>query len=89
MKPDTIDIPILLMKIEFMFKGEKMCYRSKTAAKTKAAKHRTVTDLLDNDKDENSYEFHNIRIIALEYYVYLFENYFACNYQDSSNGVHT
>jgi uncharacterized protein YkuJ len=72
MKPDTIDIPILLMKIEFMFKGEKMCYRSKAAAKTKVAKHRTVTDLLDNDKDENSYEFHNIRIIALEYYVYLF-----------------
>ena len=51
MKPEIIDIPILLMKIEFMFKGEKMRYRLKSAAKTKAAKHRTVSNLLDGDED--------------------------------------
>jgi hypothetical protein len=51
MVPEVIDIPVLLMKIEFMFKGEKMCYRLKSAAKTKAAKHRTVSDFLGNDED--------------------------------------
>ena len=52
MQPEVIEIPVLLTKIEFMFKGEKMCYKLKSAVKTKAAKHRSVYDFLDDDEDE-------------------------------------
>ena len=44
MQREVIEIPVLLMKIEFMLKGEKMRYKLKSAAKTKAAKHMTVSD---------------------------------------------
>ena len=51
MQREVIEIPVLLMKIEFMFKGEKMRYKLKSAAKTKAAKHRSVYDFIDEDED--------------------------------------
>ena len=49
--PEVLNVPILLMKIEFMFMGEARRYRLKSAVKTKAAKARTVSDLLDDDED--------------------------------------
>ena len=51
MKNEVIDLPILLMKIEFMFKGEKMRIRLKSTAKAKLAKARSVYDFLDEEED--------------------------------------
>ena len=39
------------MKIEFMFKGEKMRIRLKSAAKAKLAKARSVYAFLDEEED--------------------------------------
>ena len=49
--PEVLNVPILLMKIEFMFMGEARRYRLKSAAETKAVKARTVSDLIDDDED--------------------------------------